>query len=61
LFASRPDGWIRLRLKEGTWLGGAFSPPEGGFLFDDAGQIRMASGGILIRWDEVLYLEFVDA
>jgi hypothetical protein len=58
LFASRPDGWIRLRLKEGTWLGGALS---GAFLFDDAGQIRMASGGILIRWDEVLYLEFVDA
>jgi hypothetical protein len=28
LFASRPDGWIRLRLKEGTWLGGAFSPPR---------------------------------
>jgi hypothetical protein len=34
---------------------------SGAFLFDDAGQIRMASGGILIRWDEVLYLEFVDA
>jgi hypothetical protein len=78
------------RVFKGTWLGGAFSPPEGGelgsyaagypdpqdlylgrlaevdpqsgaFLFDDAGQIRMASGGILIRWDEVLYLEFVDA
>jgi hypothetical protein len=25
LFGSRPDGWIRLRLKSGTWLGGAYT------------------------------------
>ena len=90
LFASQPDGWIRLRLKEGTWLGGAYSQPEGdelgsyaagypdpqdlylwrlaevdpesgAFQFDETGQIRMTSGGILIRWDEVQYLEFIDA
>lgn len=30
LFAARPDGWIRLRLKSGTWLGGAFAVlPDG--------------------------------
>lgn len=28
-FSSRPDGWIRLRLKDGTWLGGAFTQPDG--------------------------------
>ncbi|MGH2539374.1 MAG: DUF6338 family protein [Actinomycetota bacterium] len=90
LFASQPDGWIRLRLRDGTWLGGAYSQPEGDelgsyaagypdaqdlylgrlaevdpysgvFLFDESGQIRMRSSGILIRWDEVQYLEFVDA
>jgi len=25
LFFSRPDGWIRLRLQNGTWLGGAYA------------------------------------
>lgn len=90
LFSSQPDGWIRLRLKDGTWLGGTYSQAEGeelgsyaagypepqdlylgriaeidretgAFLFDEAGQARMRSSGILIRWDEVQYLEFVDA
>lgn len=30
LFGSRPDGWIRLRLKSGTWLAGAFGENEDG-------------------------------
>ncbi len=30
LFGARPDGWIRLRLKSGVWLGGAFATmPDG--------------------------------
>lgn len=32
LFSSEPDGWIRLRLKDGTWLGGAFTRGEAGEL-----------------------------
>jgi hypothetical protein len=30
LFSTRPDGWVRLRLKSGVWLGGAFATmPDG--------------------------------
>lgn len=29
LFSSKPDGWIRLRLKSGNWLGGAYAQTEG--------------------------------
>jgi hypothetical protein len=51
LFGSTPDGWIRLRLKSGTWLGGAFGRrPDGS-----------RGSSILIRWDEVEYLDFIDA
>jgi hypothetical protein len=89
LFGARPDGWIRLRLKTGTWLAGAYAvkedgwrsyaagypesqdlflveavevdPDTGEFLFDDQGDPRLRGSGILIRWDEVEYLEFIDA
>jgi hypothetical protein len=31
LFSPGPDGWIRLRLRSGTWIGGAYSQhPSGG-------------------------------
>jgi uncharacterized protein DUF6338 len=30
LFGARPDGWIRLRLKSGAWLAGAFGENEDG-------------------------------
>jgi hypothetical protein len=30
LFGSRPDGWIRTRLKSGTWLADAFGENEDG-------------------------------
>jgi hypothetical protein len=30
LFGARPDGWIRMRLKSGTWLAGAFGENEDG-------------------------------
>lgn len=89
LFGLRPDGWVRLRLKSGTWLGGAYAVTEDGwrsyasgyaedqdlflvkatemdqatgeFLFDEGGEPVLRGSGILVRWDEVEYLEFVDA
>jgi Family of unknown function (DUF6338) len=30
LFFGRPDGWIRLRLRNGTWLGGAYAESPSG-------------------------------
>jgi hypothetical protein len=36
-------------------------PDTGEFLFDDDGDPRLRGSGILIRWDEVEYLEFLDA
>ncbi len=31
LFGARPDGWIWLRLKTGTWLAGAYAVKEDGW------------------------------
>ncbi|TMK84440.1 MAG: hypothetical protein E6G40_05045 [Actinobacteria bacterium] len=88
LFKPPPDGWIRLKLKSGTWLAGAYAqedgwksyasgypepqdlflveavevdPDTGEFLFDDEGDPKLRGSGILIKWDEVEYLEFIDA
>ncbi len=82
------DGWIRLRLKSGIWLGGAFAeangrrsyaagypepqdlylaaavsvdPDSGAFLYRNDGNLDVLRGGLLIRWDEVEYLEFIDS
>lgn len=82
------DGWIRCRLRSGTWLGGAYAdangrrsyaagypepqdlylaasvevdPTTGEFVLDEAGQPRLGAGGLLIRWEEVEYLEFIDS
>jgi hypothetical protein len=82
------DGWIRLRLKSGAWLGGVFAeangrrsyaagypepqdlflaaavdtdPDTGEFVRDDAGLPTVQPGGLLIRWEEVEFLEFIDA
>lgn len=33
LFGSTPDGWIRLRLKSGIWLGGAFVRRQDGTVY----------------------------
>jgi hypothetical protein len=88
VFASAPDGWIRLRLKSGTWLGGAFArrpdgarsyaagypeeqdlylleavevdPDTGRFMVDDAGVPVSRGSSILVRWNEVEYLDFVE-
>lgn len=87
-FSNRPDGWIRLRLKSGIWLAGAFARanegidsyaagyPEpqdlflaeavevdaesGAFVLQD-GQPVFRGNSLLIRWDEVEFLEFSDA
>lgn len=88
LFQYQIDGWVRCRMKSGTWLAGAYANangrksyaagyPEpqdlylaasvavdsqtGEFQLDEAGQPRVGSGGLLIRWEEVEYLEFIDS
>lgn len=87
LFQYHVDGWIRCRLKSGTWLGGAYSangkrsyaagyphpqdhylaasvdvdPETGEFGLDDDGRPPLGSGGLLVRWEEVEYLEFIDS
>ncbi len=86
LFGSRPEGWFRLRMKSGVWIGGLFANDEaaglrsyaagypedqdlhfttvgvdsesGEFILDERGQPQMAGSGILVRWDEVEYMEF---
>jgi len=81
------DGWVRLRLKSGIWLAGAFAeangrrsyaagypepqdlylaaavrvdPDSGEFQLEN-GEPEVLTGGLLIRWEEVEYLEFIDS
>jgi len=88
LFQHHIDGWIRLRMKSGVWLGGAFAnannhksyaagypepqdlflaaavavdPDTGEFQLTSNGEVELLPGGLLIRWEEVEYLEFIDA
>ncbi len=87
LFQYNVDGWIRCKLKSGTWLGGAYAeangrrsytagypepqdiylaaavavdPDTGEFLVDKTGTPTLGEGGLLIRWEEIEYLEFID-
>lgn len=86
LFGQRVDGWVRLRMKSGVWLGGAFELdgrksyaagyPEaqdlflvaaavldqetGEFVRDEEGAVVTLNSGILVRWEEVQHLEFID-
>lgn len=87
LFEHEPDGWVRMRMKSGVWIGGVFAeidgrlpytagypepqdlflpatvdvdPDTGAFPRNDAGDIVHRSGGLLVRWDEIEYLEFVE-
>lgn len=88
LFQYHIDGWIRCRLKSGSWLGGAYAdangkrsyaagypepqdlylaasvdvdPETGEFTLDGDGRPRLGPGGLLLRWEEVEYLEFIDS
>lgn len=88
LFQHQADGWVRLRLKLGVWIGGAYAnanghrsyaagypepqdlflaaaadvdPDTGAFVLDADGNPTVLEGGLLVRWDEVEYLEFIDA
>lgn len=86
LFQHEADGWIRLRLKSGVWIGGAYANANGRrsyaagypeaqdlFLaaavavdpntgeFPDQSNVSLSEGGLLVRWEEVEYLEFIDA
>ncbi|MGH3034946.1 MAG: DUF6338 family protein [Gaiellaceae bacterium] len=82
-FFGRAGGWIRLKLKSGSWIGGAFAqgsyaavypepsdiyltwtaevdPSSGAFAFDEHERVVLRDSGVLIRWEEVEYLEFID-
>jgi hypothetical protein len=83
-FAKRPDGWIRIKLRDGPWIGGIYAegsyasgyphepqdillatvarvdPESGEFVRDRDGNVPTRDSGILIRWDEISYLEFID-
>ena len=88
LFQDRPAGWVRCKLKSGTWVGGAFAEVDGrrpyasGYpesqdlylpailpLDHDSGEVlingdgtpELQGSGILIRWDEIEYLDFTEA
>lgn len=84
---SRP-GWIRVKLKSGPWIAGAWvqdderglrsyaagfphasdvflaetvdvDPEDGTFILDDGGEPIGRNAGVLVRWDEAEYLEFI--
>lgn len=83
-FTDDPEGWIRLKLKSGPWVGGAFTtqrsyaagypeeqdlylaevaaidPETGTFSYEDDGTVRVLGSSMLLRWDEVEYLEFFE-
>lgn len=85
LFQRGRNGWVRIKLKSGRWIGGAFAteqlksyaaqypeaqdlflarsvtidPDTGAFIFDDSADPDDAVG-LLVRWDEVEYLEFIE-
>jgi hypothetical protein len=81
-FSEQPDGWIRLRLKSGDWIGGAFAQgafaagyPDPSDIFFTAAEIdadtgefgRAVDGSVVLReekllvaWEDVEYLEFID-
>ncbi|MDQ4025091.1 MAG: DUF6338 family protein [Actinomycetota bacterium] len=83
-FAGEPEGWMRLRLKSGIWIGGVFEgsgsyaagypeaqdlllsemvevdPATGEFILE-AGAPILKGTRLLIRWEEIEFLEFSDA
>ena len=87
LFQHRRRGWVRCRLKSGTWLGGAFAEvngrqsvvarypepqdlylaatidvdPRTGELRGDWQAAAHDDIGVLLRWEDIEYLEFIHA
>ena len=87
LFQEGRRGWVRCRLKSGTWVGGAFAEvhgrqsvvarypepqdlylaatidvdPRTGELRGDWHTAADEDTGILLRWEDVEYLEFIHA
>lgn len=89
LFSRRDlSGWIRLKLKNGDWIVGAYArsangrirsyaagypdpqdlylvetaecePDTGKFILGSDNRPKLRGVGVLIRWEEVLYLEFI--
>lgn len=81
-------GWIRLKLKTGDWIVGAYGRSGGSkrsyaagypdtqdlylvetveceretgkFVLDPDGKLKRREAGVLIRWEDVLYLEFIE-
>jgi hypothetical protein len=83
------EGWVRLRLKNDTWIVGAYATEDQGklrsyasgypeiqdlflvetvecdadgtMLVDEEQNPRLRGVAVLVRWDEVSYLEFIEA
>jgi hypothetical protein len=87
LFEHEPDGYVRMRLKSGTWIAGLFAefngqapytagypepqdlllpatvkidPETGETPLDQDGRVMYERGALLVRWDEVEYLQFFE-
>ncbi len=83
-FAREPDGWMRLKLHTGKWIGGAYGegsfasgypesqeiliaeaadidPDTGEFRLNTDGSVSLRGSQLLVAWDDVQYLEFIDA
>jgi hypothetical protein len=81
VLSRNPDGWIRMKLKSGAWIGGAYSgdsyaggypenadiyvsvaadidPESGEFVRDKAGDPILKEEGLLVRWEEIEFLQF---
>lgn len=39
----------------------AVDADTGEFIFGEDGKVQLLAGGVLVRWEEVEYLEFIDA
>jgi len=87
LFEREPDGYVRMRLKSGRWIGGLFAefngrapytagypepqdlllpatiavdPETGELPLDATGRVVYRRGALLVRWDEIEYLQFYE-
>jgi hypothetical protein len=87
LFEREPDGYVRMRLKSGTWIAGLFAevdgrgpytagypepqdlllpatvkidPDTGETPLDEDDRVQLERGALLVRWDEIEYLQFFE-